>query len=145
MHPSQSFQRAVRHQPQPTHKPFTEHSQRTQRALTDPSQRIQKTLTHHQQRTHKPFTLAKSTMVRATIRSRYIKQIRLISSHAMQCRPDLWNAVPYSLQSRPDLLDDPTSILPISSDSAAPASENRVSKMSTVLYPSRLHKSHRLN
>ena len=47
--------------------------------------------------------------------------------------PDLLNMVPYSLQSRPDLLDDPTAILPISSDSAAPASQYRVSKMSTVL------------
>ena len=82
-------------------------------------------------------------MALVTLRSRYIKQIRLISSDglqrrpdllkAVQRRPDLLKAVTYSLQSRPDLLDDPTSILPISSHSAVPASENRVSKMSTVL------------
>ena len=44
------------------------------------------------------------------------------SADSLQRHPDLLQAVPYSLQSRPDLLDDPTSILPIPSDSAAPAS-----------------------
>ena len=38
-----------------------------------------------------------------------------------------------TMQRRPDLLDAPVSILPISIDSAAPATQNGVSKMSIVL------------
>jgi len=48
-----------------------------------------------------------------TLRSRYIKQIRLISSDGLQRRPDLLDAVPYNLQSRPDLLDAPITSTPI--------------------------------
>ena len=49
-----------------------------------------------------------------------MKQIRLISSDGVKRRPDL--------------LDAPITIIPISIDSAAPANQNGVSKMSTVLY-----------
>ena len=38
------------------------------------------------------------------------------------------------MQRRPDLLDAPITILPIFIDSAAHATQNGVSKMSTVLY-----------
>ena len=41
--------------------------------------------------------------------------------------------VPYSLQRRPDLLHAPIPILFILTDSAAPATQNGVSKISTVL------------
>jgi hypothetical protein len=68
-----------------------------------------------------------------TLRSRYIKQIRLISSDGLQRRLDLLYAVPYSLRSRPDLLDAPIPVLLILTTSTAPATQNGASKMRTVL------------
>ena len=64
------------------------------------------------------------------LRSRYIKLIIRSSSER--------------LQHRPDLLDASITNLPISIDSAAPATQNGVTKMSTVLYHSDLDTSNRL-
>ena len=48
------------------------------------------------------------------------------------------------MQRRPDLLDAPITILSIFIDSAAPATQNGVTKMSTILYHSDLDTSNRL-
>ena len=69
----------------------------------------------------------------------------MISSDGLQRRPDLLDAVPYSLQSRPDLLDAPITIIPSFIASTAPATQNGVSKMSTVLQHSDLDTSNRLD
>ena len=59
-----------------------------------------------------------------------MKQIRLISSDGVKRRPDL--------------LDAPITIIPIFIDSAAHATQNGVSKMSTVLYHLDVDTSNRL-